>query len=180
MSVYGEKGRVIFYYAGHGIPSETDRSAYLLPIDGVASDVGSAYSIQRLYQALGELPAQAVTVFLDACFSGAKRDGTMMASARGVAIKSKPQEAQGKMVVFSAAQGDETAYPYNSQQHGMFTYYLLKKLQQIKGDVSLGELEGYLTREVKRASFNENSKVQTPTVSVSEALSGSWREMKLK
>lgn len=180
LSVYEGKGRVIFYYAGHGIPSETDKSAYLLPVDGIASDIGSAYSLQRLYQALGELPAQSVTVFLDACFSGTKRDGTMLASARGVAIKTKPQEVQGKMVVFSAAQGDETAYPYNSQQHGMFTYHLLKKLQQTKGNVTLGELGDYLTREVKRASFNENSKVQTPTVSASETLSDSWREMKLK
>jgi hypothetical protein len=36
---------------------------------------------------------------------------------------------QGNMVVFSAAQGDETAYPNNDEKHGMFTYFLLKKLQ---------------------------------------------------
>lgn len=33
------KAKVIFYYAGHGIPDEKDRQAYLLPVDGNGSDV---------------------------------------------------------------------------------------------------------------------------------------------
>lgn len=172
--------RVIFYYAGHGIPDEAEKSAYLLPVDGIGSDIESAYSLAKLYQELSELPAQSITVFLDACFSGTKRDGQMMASARGVAIKTKPTEAKGKMVIFTAAQGDETAYPYKSQQHGMFTYYLLKKLQETKGEATLEELSNYLTKEVKRQSFDENNKIQTPTVKASEALRDSWRKMKLK
>jgi len=180
MEAYGGQGRVIFYYAGHGIPNEADKSAYLLPVDGQGNDIESAYSLAKLYKSLSELPARSVTVFLDACFSGAKRDGQMMASARGVAIKAKPQEAKGKMVIFSAAQGDETAYPFKSQSHGMFTFYLLKKLQETNGSVKLGELADYLTREVKRESFDENNKIQTPTVNASAALAGSWRQMSLK
>ena len=180
LSAYNGEGRVIFYYAGHGIPNESDKSAYLLPVDGIGSDIESAYPLNKLYQTLSELPAQSVTIFLDACFSGTKRDGEMMASARGVAIKAKPEQPKGKMVIFTAAQGDETAYPFKSQQHGMFTYYLLKKLQDSKGNVTLGELGDYLTKEVKRQSFDENSKMQTPTVNASAAFTGTWREMKLK
>lgn len=180
LSAYNGEGRVIFYYAGHGIPNEADKTAYLLPVDGIGSDIESAYSLSKLYQTLGELPAQSVTVFLDACFSGAKRDGEMMASARGVAIKAKPEAPKGKMVIFTAAQGDETAYPFKSQQHGMFTYFLLKKLQESKGNVTLGELGDYLTKEVKRQSFDENNKMQTPTVNASAALQSTWRSMKLK
>lgn len=180
LTAYGGEGRVIFYYAGHGIPNEADKSACLLPVDGVGSDIESAYPLSKLYEALSELPARSVTVFLDACFSGAKRDGQMMASARGVAIKTKPQEAKGKMVIFTAAQGDETAYPFKSQKHGMFTYFLLRKLQDTKGDVTLGDLGDYLTREVRRESFDENSKIQTPSINASAALADSWRQMKLK
>ena len=180
MEAYGGEGRVIFYYAGHGIPDEKTQNAYLLPSDGIGNDIESAYSLNKLYQALSELPAQSVTVFLDACFSGAKREGGMLASARGVAIKAKPAEAKGKMVIFTAAQGDETAYPFKSQRHGMFTYYLLKKLQETKGLVTLGELGDYLKREVKRESFDENNKMQTPSVTASPALQASWRSMKLK
>lgn len=180
LEAYGGDGSAIFYYAGHGIPDEKQKTAYLLPVDGIGSDVESGYSLEKLYQALGGMPTKSITVFLDACFSGAKRDGGMMASARGVAIKAKVQEPKGNMVVFSAAQGDETAYPYKSQQHGMFTYFLLRKLQETKGDVTLGELAEYITREVKRQSFDENSRSQTPTVSASVNLNDNWRNMKLK
>ena len=174
------QGKVIVYYAGHGIPDEANKNAYLLPVDGIGSDVESAYSLTRLYKELGALPAERITVFLDACFSGAKREGDMMASARGVAIKVKEEAPQGKMIVFTAAQGDETAYPYTAQKHGMFTYYLLKKLQETKGDTTLGELGDYLTTEVKRQSFVENNKVQTPSIVPSSGMQDKWRSLSFK
>lgn len=180
MEVCQGSGRVIFYYAGHGIPDESSRSAYLLPTDGMGSDVETAYSLQSLYEEFGKMNAERVTVFLDACFSGSKREEGMLASARGVAIKAKPQEPADNMVVFTAAQGDETAYPYKEMRHGMFTYYLLKKLQDTEGNVTLGELEDYITKEVKRQSFVENDKMQTPSVNASTALQGKWRSMTLK
>ena len=136
ITVYNGDAKIIFYYAGHGIPDEQNKSAYLLPIDGYGSDVTTGYALEDLYKALGSLPSKSVTVFLDACFSGAKRDGEMLASARGVAIKVKQATPVGNIVVFSAAQGDETAYPYKEEEHGLFTYYLLKKLQETKGDVT--------------------------------------------
>ena len=180
MTVCRGKGKAIVYYAGHGIPNESDLSAYLLPVDGIGNDPGSAYSLKDLYDKLSSVEAQSITIFLDACFSGSKREDGMLASARGVALKAKPSAPKGNMIVFSAAQGDETAYPYNDKQHGMFTYFLLKKLQETKGDVSLGDLSDYLTEEVGRQSFIKNNKMQTPTVNVSSSLQNSWRNMKLK
>ena len=67
-----------------------------------------------------------------------------------MAIKAKSGQPQGKMVVFSAAQGDETAYPNNEEHHGMFTYYLLKKLQETKGEVTLQELGDYIVKNVSQ------------------------------
>ena len=118
-----------------------------------------------------------MTVFLDACFSGATRKGDMLASARGVAIKARADAPTGKMVVFSAAQGDETAYPYREKGHGLFTYYLLKKLQQTKGNVTYGELGDYITEQVGRTAIVENSKPQTPTVTAAPALAQTWKSM---
>lgn len=181
MDVCNGQGQALFYYAGHGIPDEANKTAFLLPVDGAGNDPESAYSLERLYRELGKMPAQSVTVFLDACFSGAKREGGMLASAaRGVAIKVRQSAPQGKMVVFTAAQGDETAYPFHNEQHGMFTYFLLKKLRESKGDVTLGELGDYLTMEVKRQSFVENGKPQTPAVMPSTAFADTWRKAKLK
>ena len=179
MQVCRGKGKAIIYYAGHGIPDESDLSAYLLPVDGIGNDPGSAYSLKDLYDKLGGVEAQSVTIFLDACFSGSKREDGMLASARGVALKTKQSAPKGNMVVFSAAQGDETAYPYKDKQHGMFTYFLLKKLQETKGNVALGELSDYLVKEVGRESFVRNGKMQTPTTTPSTKATN-WRNWKLK
>ena len=175
-----EDAQIIFYYAGHGIPDESSRTAYLLPVDGLGTDVTTGYKLDDLYSALGNIPANNVTVFMDACFSGSKREQGMLASARGVAIKAKSGMPQGNMVVFSAAQGDETAYPNNEERHGMFTYFLLKKLQDTKGDVTLHELGEYITKNVSQQSILLNGKSQTPCVTPSATLDASWREWKLK
>ena len=170
---------IIFYYAGHGIPSETDKSAYLLPVDadGVRTEV--CLSTKRLYQTLGELNAKNVVVFMDACFSGAQRGEGMLASARGVALKVKADMPQGNTIVFSAATGEETAFPYKEKGHGMFTYFLLKKLQESKGEATLGELGDYVSDEVAKQSIVINHKSQTPTVISSDRMQN-WKEIKLK
>ena len=177
---FNGEASLIFYYAGHGIPDESSKTAYLLPIDGYGSDVETGYKLDDLYAKLGSLPTKSINVFMDACFSGAQRSGDMLAAARGVAIKTSQGKPTGNMVVFSAAQGDETAYPYKEKGHGMFTYFLLKKLQETKGDVTLGELSNYITNNVSQRSIVENNKSQTPTVTPSATLSDKWQGMKLK
>ena len=171
---------ILFYYAGHGVPNERSNDAYLLPIDTDGQSTEVCYPLSKLYQELGSMNAKSVVVFMDACFSGAQRGEGMLASARGVAIKAKPAAPQGNMVVFSAASGDETAYPYKEKNHGLFTYFLLKKLQETKGAVTLGELGSYIMDKVTKESVVSNGKSQTPTVSTSMSLDEGWRELKLK
>lgn len=172
--------QVIVYYAGHGIPDESNKSAYLLPVDGNGTDVTTGYKLDELYAALGDMPATHITVFMDACFSGSKRENGMLASARGVAIKAKAGVPQGNMLVFSAAQGDETAYPNKEEGHGMFTYYLLKKLQETKGDVTMQDLGDYIITNVRQQSVYLNGKSQTPCVTPASAVADSWQGWKLK
>ena len=178
-NAYNGEASIIFYYAGHGILDESSKTAYLLPTDGYGSDVNTGYKLEKLYSQLGALQAKSVLVFMDACFSGAARSGDMMASARGVAIKASTAKPSGNVVVFSAAQGDETAFPYKEKGHGMFTYFLLKKLQESKGNVTLGELSKYITDNVSKQSIVINSKSQTPTVIPSENLAN-WQNLRLK
>lgn len=170
---------VIFYYAGHGVPSESDKAAYLLPVDASGQNTEVCLSTKRLYDTLDGLHAKRVLVFMDACFSGAQRGDGMLASARGVALKVKQDAPKGNMVVFSAATGDETAYPYKEKGHGLFTYYLLKKLQDTKGDVTLGELSEYVNKEVRRQSVVINHKSQSPTVVPADGMSD-WSSIKLR
>ena len=176
-----EKIRVIFYYAGHGVPDEATRDAYLLPIDADGGHTEVCYPLKKLYSELAALNAFSVVVFLDACFSGMTGDGKALAAAsRGVALKSRQATPQGPVIVFSAASGDETAYPYADHGHGLFTYFLLKKLQDSKGSVNLGDLGSYIIENVKQKSVSINRKLQTPTVSYPADLQTSWQKLKLR
>lgn len=177
---YKGEATVLFFYAGHGIPSEQDGSPYLLPVDAIGHNLRTCYSLDELYSLLGNLPAKKVVVMMDACFSGTKRSGDMMTSARGVAIKVRQKTPPGNLVVFSAALGDETAFSYKDAKHGLFTYFLLKKLKETKGTTTLGELSEYVTDQVRRYSVVENGKSQTPTVNPSLALLPVWKDLKLR
>ena len=174
LNAYDGTARAIIYYTGHGMPDEDSKDAYLLPVDGYSQKPTSGMSTKELYARLGSMNSKSIMVFLDACFSGARRDGKMLASSRGVALKVNSDPVGDNTVVFSAAQGNETAYPYQSQQHGMFTYYVLDKMQQSGGCTTLGELSDYVTTNVKRRSVVENKKSQTPSVMVSSR-NNSWR-----
>lgn len=171
---------VIFYYAGHGIPNENDQSAYLLPVDADGTQVAACLSTKKLYQTLNKLNARQVVVFMDACFSGAQRGDGMLAATRGVALKVKDDVPQGNMVVFTAANGQQTAYPYKEKGHGMFTYFILKKLQETKGDVTLGDLCEYVSQQVAQQSIVINRKPQTPTIIPSNEVVGKWEKWKLE
>lgn len=180
IKAYNGEAKIIFYYSGHGMPDENDRSAYLLPTDGFSSDFETAINLDDLYNRLSLNPIESVTIFLDACFSGSIRDNGMLANARSVKIKPKENIVNGNMLVFSAATGDETAYPYTDKQHGLFTYYLLKKLQETTGDVNFGDLTNYVISNVSQQSVVINQKSQTPQLNVSSSLEGKWQELKLK
>ncbi|MCR4829512.1 MAG: caspase family protein [Bacteroidales bacterium] len=176
---YDGDATIIFYYAGHAFPDEESKSAYLLPIDGDSKNIATGYSLDKLYKELNNVPAKQIICFLDACFSGATRDDQMLLEGRGVAIKVKEEVPQGNMVVFTSATGAETAHQYEEKHHGLFTYYLLEKLQQTQGNVTLGELSTHVTKMVKRKSVLINQKMQTPTVVPSPALHDTWQNINL-
>lgn len=176
---YNGEASFIIYYIGHGIPDEKNGNGYLLPVDGYGNDVTTAYPLEELYSQLSGLDAKKIVLFTDACFSGANKSGDMLVAARGIAIRSTQNEAKGHLIAFSACQGDETAYSYNEQGHGLLTYYFLKKLKETGGQTTLGELEEYIVDNVGKTAIVINGKSQTPRVSVSPELRETWRDVTL-
>ena len=176
---YGSDGfNVLFYYVGHGLPDDNNRESYILPVDVDPKNIEICYPLEKLYSQLGNLGAQSVTVMVDACFSGANHgDGMLIPQSMGVTVKPKASRPTGNMVVLSTAEGDETAFPYASQGHGLFTYWLLTKLKESRGEVTLGELSDYVSDKVKKTSVVENRKRQTPTVATSQSLASTWRNL---
>lgn len=171
--------RLIVYYSGHGVPDPSTNESYLLPSDASPRYIAqTGYKLSTFYGELSANNPKSVTVFLDACFSGAKKDGEVMdKEARGVVIKPREEVPVNNMVVFSACTGAQTAYPYKNQKHGMFTFFLLKKLQEDKGKTSYKKLAEYIAENVKQKSLELNDKMQSPTVqtSLSKDVWGNWR-----
>lgn len=170
---------IIFYYAGHGIPKVEERTAYLLPADASGTDFESCICLNSLYDTFDNMEAKNVTVFLDACFSGATRNSEMLFAERFVEMEVDDFIAKGNTVVFSATEGNQTAMGYDDQQHGFFTYYLLKCLQESKGNITLKELADNILKNVKAKSLDKKNKEQTPKVTPSPALGNSWESRTL-
>lgn len=171
---------VIFYYSGHGAPDEISKEAFLIPVDAYKPVKDVCLPTDELYRRLGELKAKSVKVFLDACFSGATRDNCMIAQARAVSVVPKKSILSGNTVVLSASTANQTSWQYNEQQHGLFTYFLLKKIKDTKGDVSMGELSEYLAEKVGQTSVTLNKKSQTPAATASSSVGRVWRSWLLR
>ncbi|MEB3161261.1 MAG: caspase family protein, partial [Synechocystis sp.] len=71
----GEKGRLVVYFAGHGIAlnGEEGPQGYLIPQDAKLGTVASYLPMQWVEKALSQLPCLHCLVILDCCFAGAFR-----------------------------------------------------------------------------------------------------------
>jgi hypothetical protein len=169
---------IIFYYAGHGLPDFETFESYLVPVDVAAANLDDAIKLKDLYSKLASSKASKIMVFLDACFSGGGRGENGLLAARTVKIRPKSDIVEGNIVAFTASSGKEVSLPYEAQSHGLFTYYLLKKLQETQGNVTLDEVGQYLEQEIPRASLLENGLLQRPQVLVSPDLDEKWMSWK--
>jgi len=165
---------IIFYFSGHGFPDLETQEAYIMPVDISSSSVKDGIKLSQLYNDLAEFPTKRVTIILDACFSGGGRIQGLLA-AKAVRIKPKEETLnKGNLIVFSASSGDQASLFYNEKQHGIFTYFLLKKLQETKGIITYGEMANYLTKIVPLTSSDINYKEQNPQVNVGKDVINSW------
>ena len=172
------KGELVFYYAGHGFPDESTKIPYLIPVDVNATNLNNAVNLFGLYKQFSTANPKKVSVFLDACFSGGGRDAGLLA-ARAVKIKPKMEIIEGNIVVFSATSEEQSALPFKERQHGMFTYHLLKNIQETKGNVTYGELESNVKEKVSIESLKINQKSQDPQVLFSSKIIDQWSTWKI-
>jgi hypothetical protein len=119
-----------------------------------------------------------VTVFLDACFSGGARSQGLIA-VRGVKIQPKEELLKGNLVVFSSSSGEQSSLAYDEKEHGLFTYFLLQKLKESKGNITYKELSDYISQQIGIKSILINNKEQNPQTNVSPVIQGQWQNWKL-
>lgn len=172
------KAEVYFYYSGHGLPDEVTKEPYVIPVDVSGKNVTDGIKVSEVYQKLTEHPVKKATVFMDACFSGGARNQGLLA-VKGIKIEPKESKISGNLVVFSSSSGEQSSAVYREKQHGYFTYFLLKKLQEPKGQVSYKELSEYLKTNVVKETLL-SGKEQTPQVQVSPSVANDWETWTVK
>jgi len=172
------QAEVFFYYAGHGFPDEETKESYIMPVDISGANVIQGIKLSKLYSDLTKNTAKRVSIFLDACFSGGGLESGLL-SARSVIIKPKPSSISGNIIVFSASSGEQSSLPYRDKKHGMFTYFLLKSIQESKGNITYKELFENVKRNVEINAIKTNGKDQNPELNFSKVVQNNWENWKL-
>jgi uncharacterized caspase-like protein len=172
-----EKGRIYFYFAGHGAPEPEKETTFLMPFDGDAKDpAGTALSMRAVVQSLSETRAEVVLAIVDACFTGDSGRGGRSVQApglRALQYKRKLPEA-AKVALFTASSADQTSGAFDGS--GLFTSQLVQGLSTGKADfdedgsVTLQELSTYVETRVKRLAQKHDKREQTPTLTFPKAL----------
>ncbi len=158
-----ESSKVVFYFSGHGAPDIDSQQAFLVPWDGDVKFLQqTGYPLKRLYAQLNALKAKEVLVALDSCFSGAGGRSVLPKGARPLVTRvDEGVEQMGKLVILSASEGDEIALSDDQQGHGLFTYHLLKGLNEKGGAATVKSLYDYLVPRVQDGARRQN-RDQTP------------------
>jgi hypothetical protein len=172
-SIKGEKAKVFVFYSGHGAPSLKGKKTYIVPsLASMGNIEFEGYPIDLLMENLAHLPAEDVTLVMDACFSGNSEKGMLYKEVSPAMLKVKSLDVLRGLNVFSASRNDQVSSWYPKARHGVFTYYFLAGMKgeadaNGDGQITNGEMETYL-EEMVPAKVNELSQFereQNPTFS---------------
>jgi len=120
---------VVIFYSGHGAPGLKDSKAYFVPVESDPNYMeNSGYALDVMYENLKLLPAKSITFFSDACFSGA--DVFEKISPMVIRAKEPIKEGMKNTSLLNSCTGTEVSCWHNEEQHGLFTFYLLKALKE--------------------------------------------------
>lgn len=161
------ESRVIVYFSGHGAPDPTSGKSYLVPWDGdpnYLEDTG--YPVMRLEESVAKLSAKEVILILDACFSGAGKEGkgrTLLAEGARPLVVTGPEASplSPKVAVLSAARRSQISASNPEYRHGLLTYHLLKAVRE--GKKGLSEIYETLRSRVEDDAKARNVE-QTPSL----------------
>lgn len=176
---YDGDAQIIFYYSGLGATDDKTSERYLLATDAsMAALSKTGYEVKDLLNTLNAQNVQSMWVVIDAPFSNLDKTGQPLATSRGIALKPKDVTTEGKTIVTLSSDGSQTAYSSKNYGHSLFTYALLEKMKQSKGNCTIKEMTDYASSWVKRQAMSSFDKSQTPQVIVSEKMSALWGQIK--
>ena len=162
---YDGEASVIFYFSGLGATSTKDGKSYFLPSDVSIGNLNvTGFGVQQLSDNLNQMNIQNALVIIDAPFSNTDKFGNSLLNSRGIAIKSKPLTPTDKVTFFISSEDGKKTYSNKEYSHSLFTYALLEKIKECKGNCSYDELFEYVKTYVKKESLNLFNELQSPVI----------------
>lgn len=161
---------LFIFYSGHGVPA--NRQPYFATYDVDTYDIpGTGFALKELDEYLKAIQAKKITLVIDACFTGkSESEIPLIKDASPIYLETDDVTFTNNNVVrFSSSSGKQVSSWYNEKKHGLFTYYFLKGIKgsaDINSDqnITVGELEEYLTTNVPQQARALRNREQTPQV----------------
>ena len=169
MDLDGEEKDIVVFYSGHGMPEEQTKEPYLIPVDINGMNVSQGVSLKNLMKRLSDRPHGKITLIIDACFSGLGKVEPL-SSVKGVTVVPVNPELGENMLLLSSSSGNESSVVDDKNQHGLFTYHLLKILKETQGEIPISELYEKLKKEVGLSAIKNLDKIQTPHILIGTEL----------
>lgn len=124
---------VIVFYAGHGYIHPGSSVGYWIPTSGAVDDPRGWLSNVDIARFLANIPARQQLLVSDSCFSGAL-------TREGVAAEQRTDLNRNailmrRSVVALSSGGEEVVADSTLDGHSPFTYYLLRQLEETKGEI---------------------------------------------
>lgn len=196
------KANIIVYYAGHGL-IDADNRPFIIP-NGIdfrnyksltENTIGEqdielskregrrileeCIAIDTLATWFNKVQSKSITFILDASFNGVQRNGLPFFSLKKGSKKGRGLRLRNDIVVFAASAFDKTAYAFDTQHHGFFTYFLLKEFKRTKGKISFKELFDNIEQALSYESSLQG-KLQQPIVVPGGKIKESWGDRNFK
>jgi hypothetical protein len=171
------KAEIILYYSGHMILDD-DNDLCLVPVDAQRCSSSKYIKLDDIYDQLTENPAAKITLFLDGCYNGFTKTGEDICTTKGLIRKKNSSTIPGNIVVFTAASEGQSAYVHNQSRHGIFTYFLLLKLKETHGNITLREMHEFLKEKVGEYALIEKGHQQQYPNFLKGQTASDWFEWK--
>ena len=167
------RGRIYFFFSGHGAPDPSTGASFLVPYDGDPQALDTTgIALPKLLDRLSASRASEVFAVVDACFSGSGGRSLLPAGMRPlVAVRTLRPAA--KVALFTASSGVQTSGPAAGGDGGLFSKMVAEGLGNASADldgdglVSLDELRAWVTPRVEREARIDRRE-QTPQLLIGD------------
>lgn len=178
MDLDGQDSEIIVYYSGHGMPDEITKDPYLIPVDISGLNVNQGISLKDFMKRIGNKPHKKISFVIDACFSGLGKSKPL-SEIKGITVVPVNPELSDQMVLLSSSSSNESSVVDDDNQHGLFTYHLLKILKETEGSITIENLYSRLSKEVGLSAIKKHNKIQTPSILLGSKIKPEQTSIKL-